>query len=93
MSLLGVGLTALDLLALAAPALADAYPGGAADPPTVKGTQFFRDSGVSAAAQEHSRGGLAFTGTEILLLVTVALVLIALGAVLWTRAQARRHSA
>ena len=57
--------TALFLMLSSAPAFAQ-YPGGGETPPVVKGEKFFR-------------GGTARTGTDILLFLIIALILIVLG--------------
>ena len=72
--------TVLASLFLALPAFAQ-YPGGGQTPPTVKGEKFFR-------------GGPARTGSDVMLLLLIALALLVLGLTAYyaSRRSARRES-
>jgi hypothetical protein len=69
--LIAACLTALFTLVLSAPAFAQ-YPGGETPPPTVGGERFFRGD-----------EGLGRTGTDVLFLLALALVLLFVGLVVY----------
>jgi hypothetical protein len=70
-----------------APASAQDYPDGGSDqPPAVQGQEVFPAAG---GTQDSGGGALAFTGTELALLVGAGVVLIAAGVVVRRRAAAR----
>ena len=70
---------AVSLVLTAAPALAQSYPGGGQNPPTVRGEKFFRGN-----------EGFGRTGTDVLLFLLVAIALLCLGAIV--RYVARRSA-